>query len=96
MNISSLSEQFAREGVIVTLEWTHESSLVSFNISVHPHVPVQLSIIQNISSSLQLTAMAQLLIPYNTVYNISISATVLCGLSNTTYILLNYGECHNV
>ena len=88
MNISSLSEQFERKGAIVTLEWTRESSLVSFNVSVHPEVATQL----NVSDYSSSTATAQLVIPYNIVHNVSISATILCGLSSTTTILLNYGK----
>ena len=83
MNISSISEQFEREGVTVTvtLEWTQDSSLVSFNISVFPQVAIHF----NGSVS------AQLMVPYNTAHNVSISA-VFCGLSSTTYIVLSYGE----
>lgn len=86
VNTSSLSEQFEREGVMITIEWTQQSSLVSFLVSVHPEVAIQL----NISNSV--TASAQLVIPYNTVQNVSISAAVLCGLSSMTTIMLNYGE----
>ena len=36
--------------------------------------------------------MAQLTVSYNTLYNVSISAAVSCGLNTTTSITLNYGE----
>ena len=61
-----------------------EISLISYvyNISVTP----QMAIIYKGS------AKAQLAIPYNSLYNVSISAAVPCGLNTTTYIEFNYSK----
>ena len=48
------------------------------------------------SSSMEIRHAAQLTVSYNTLYNVSISAAVLCGLNATTLIILYryYGEIH--
>ena len=84
MNISILSEEFGKDGITVTLQWSPvNSSLISYNVSVIP----QAAIIFNE------TAVAQLVIPYNTLYSVSISASVPCSCDEgTATIILNYSE----
>ena len=83
MNISAISDQFKLDNVTVNLVWTPvENPLGSYSISVTP----QTALIFNGSAAAQLT------IPYNTLYNVSISAVIPCGQSSTAYIMLNYGE----
>ena len=83
VNISILSEHFEIDDVTIILEWTlDDSSLITYSFSVIPQTAVTFSG----------GAMAQLTIPYNTLYNVSISATVLCGRKTTTSIRLNHSE----
>ena len=90
VNISSVSEQFESDHVIITLKWTSESSgqLVVYNVSIVPQG--QRAVKFNGS------AMAQLTLSYNTLYNVSILAAVPCGLNTTRSIALNYGESSTV
>ena len=70
------------DNVTVILEWTPENGM-SYNVSVVPQVAVRFTG----DRSVQLTA------SYNTVYNVSVVAT-LCGRNNaTTATGLSYGEC---
>ena len=83
INISTLSEQFESDGVTVTLGSTGENDLlIAYNITVVPQVPV-----------IHIDNYFQLRVPYNTLLNVSISATVMCGESSTSYIDLYYSKC---
>ena len=79
-------EQFLAEHVSVTLEWTHERWPVLYEVNVKP--PLNITFIESTT--------VQLVVPYNTVHNVSVTAT-LCGYghgktSNTQE--LSYGELH--
>ena len=76
----NISEEFEADGVRVTLEWTHTNG-VSYAIRVDPEVNVSYSWRQS----------AQLVVPYNTKYNISVVAS-LCGNSRAVFIIINYGK----
>ena len=84
VNISSCSEQFGSDGVTVILEWTYVNRHVSYNVSVVP----QLSVIFIESTSIQL------IVPYNTLYNVGVHATLCQQVSAATFIGLNYSECY--
>ena len=75
------------ERASVSLQWTqeiHQGLLVSYCINVIPMVGGTIAVSSNIRANLS--------VPYNTPYNVSIVAGV-CGQRNsTTYIELNYGK----
>ena len=76
----SISREFEADRVRVTLEWTHKNG-VSYAIRVDPEV--------NVSYSWRKSA--QLVLPYNSKYNISVVAS-LCGNSSAAFIIINYGK----
>ena len=78
MNISTTSEQFGHDAVSVTLQWIPASfnSLYSYNVIVDPQVQLQF----NGSTRVQLT------LSYNTLYNVSVVATHLCGQNTNNMI----------
>ena len=78
----NISERFEANSVIVTLEWTTKHG-VTYNVNVDPQVTVN----HTGSNS------AQLVVPFNTKYNVSVVAS-LCGTNKTTFSLLNYGKLH--
>ena len=84
-----IEEIFGMERVSVSLQWTqeiHQGLFVSYSISVLPVVGVMIAVMSNTRANLS--------VPYNTLYNVSIVAGV-CGQRNsTTYIELNYGKCY--
>ena len=80
-------EEFGMDRVAIGLHWTqesHENLLVSYNISTVPTIGAELTMISN--------TRANLTVPYNTVYNVSVVAD-LCGSQATTRIRIHYGEC---
>ena len=86
VNISIISEEFGIDNVTVALQWTPAAvirSLVSYNVSIIP----QTAVIFNGSRSV----IAQLVIPYNILYIVSISAIAPCDES-TNAVTLNYSE----
>ena len=76
----NISEQFEANSVTVTLEWTTKHG-VTYNVNVDPQVTVNHTGRNS----------AQLVVPFNTKYNVSIVAS-LCGTNRTTFNLLNYGK----
>ena len=81
--IVARSEQFGMDGVTVILEWSQENNGTSHNVSVVPLVAIW----STGSTRVQLTVL------YNTLYNVSVVAT-LCGRHNaTTTVELSYGKC---
>ena len=71
------------DGVSITLEWTPQVG-VSYNVTVIPAIDV---IFTERAMSVNLSLL------YNTVYNVSVVATSLCGqLIRATFIELHYGE----
>ena len=74
-------EEYLAENVTVTVEWIQQLGAV-YNTSVFPSA----SLMFNGSSSVQLV------LEYNTEYNISVVAVGPCGVNATAVITLNYGE----
>ena len=78
----NISREFEADRVRVALEWTHING-VSYAIRVDPEV--------NVSYSWSRRKSAQLVVPYNSKYNISVTAS-LCGNSRAVFIIINYGK----
>ena len=77
----NISREFEADRVRVALEWTHTNG-VSYAIRVDPEVNVSYSWRQS----------AQLVVPYNSKYNISVIAS-LCGRNRTIFTeVINYGK----
>ena len=74
-------EEFSINNVTVTVEWAQQVGAV-YNTTVLP--PVLVPMIFNGSSNLQL------LLEYNTEYNLSVIVVTPCG-NVTTFTILNYG-----
>ena len=74
LEITIISEQFEKDGAIVTLEWTEENSLYSYNVSFSPQLEVMF--IGRVR--------VQLKVPYNSLYNVSVAAIPPCQQSNVT------------
>ena len=85
VNVSSRLEQFGHDSVLVILDYTQEglSSLYSINVTVAPHA----SIVFIGRMSIQLT------LSYDTLYNISVVATHLCGPVGTATLIELYLYC---
>ena len=76
------SEEYSAENVTVTMEWRQQLGAVYNSASVFPSAPLMF----NGSSSVQLV------LEYDTEYNISVVAVGPCGVNTTATITLNYGE----
>ena len=76
-----ISERFLAEHVRVTLEWSHNRWPIVYEVNVNP--------LLNTTHTESTTV--QLVVPYNTVHNMSVTAT-FCGYGKTinTYEL-SYG-----
>ena len=73
--------QFDTDSIKVILQWTYQNG-VSYNVNIIPLVNT--TFIDRTS--------VQVLICYNTAYNVSIMA-ILCGQNSvTTIVTLNYGK----
>ena len=57
-----------------------------YNITVVPQVPIRHVNAERYSCQLLMR------VPYNTLFNVSISASVMCGESSTSHIELYYGQ----
>ena len=77
------SKHFGTDSVAVTLEWV-PAEKVTYNVSIVPQEELPLEL--NTSSRWQLT------VNYNVSYTVSIHSE-FCGYSNTTTLMLKYGEC---
>ena len=94
LNITIFSEEFNDNNVTITLEWSPwpaGNSLASYNVNIYPQTAITF-----IGDS-----MVELTVPYNTLYNVSISessAPIHCGQNtmSATSIILNYSECYTV
>jgi hypothetical protein len=84
LEIATLSKQFGREDVTVTLLLTEFDSLYSYNISAIPQL-----ISHNIFNE-SIMHMVQIEVYYNIHYNVSILAESFCGKSN----LANFTEVY--
>ena len=76
----NVSELFGTSSITVTLEWAHKNG-VSYGISADPPVAV------NYTGK----SSAQLVVSYNTKYNISVVAS-LCGRSSTIFHVIIHGK----
>ena len=82
--ILNFSKQFGpNNNIVVTLAWFHKNG-VSYSISVDPEVDINY-IEENDS--------AQLILLYNTKYNVSVIAS-LCGKNSTTSSIINHGKLY--
>jgi hypothetical protein len=79
-------EEYSANNVTVTVVWIQQVGAV-YNSSVLPPAPLMFVG----GSSLQLV------LEYNTVYNLSVIMDIApCGVSTETFIALSYGETHAV
>ena len=76
------SEQFEIDNVTIDLEWNGSDSQVFYNVTTSP----QLSVTFNRSTSIEL------MVPYNTFYNVSVTPYLCRRVGTTTLIQLNYSE----
>ena len=85
------SEEYSANNVTVTVRWIQQLGLVyNASVTVVPLAPLMFN--ESGSSSVQLV------LKYNTVYNISIEMTIdPCGANytETSFITLNYGETYS-
>lgn len=65
------------------LEWSSSDSQVSYNVTI---TPAELSVTYNGSTSIQLV------VPYNTFYNVNVTPYLCKRVGTTTSIQLNYSE----
>ena len=78
---SIVSEELSANNISVTVEWTLEEG-VEYNISVIPLAPV--AIIENF--------IVQLILLYNTEYNVSLETFTACQREASSVVQLFYGE----
>ena len=80
-----ISEEYDVDNVTVTVEWTQQVQAgdpISYNVSVSPPVPIY----YNGNTSLNLV------LEYNSKYDLSVEANIQCESNATASITLNYGE----
>ena len=86
------SEQFGLDNITVILEWHNEGGGVSYSASVTPESLRVEMLYENVTGN----ASVELVLLYNTQYNLSIVAS-LCGLNSAMSITeLNYGKFNTV
>ena len=83
LEISKTEYSYGKTNVTIELLWTQESN-VMYNVSTVPDLVIGVVV----DSSVNLTA----IVPYNTMYNVSIMATTCGQNSVTTIVTLYYGE----
>ena len=77
--------QYRNDGIIVQLEWIQEDGIM-YTVAVMPQAPI----VFNGSASVQI------LLHYNTLYNVSTTAVdTVCGRNNTNVSELHYGMSAN-
>ena len=77
----NISEEYSADNIIVTVEWAKLEG-VAYNATVSPLA----SVMFNGSTSVQLV------LQYNTEFNLSVVAVIPCGTNVAAVITLNYGE----
>ena len=77
----STSEEYRADNITVLVEWTHQGG-ESYNVTTVPMVPM----IYTGRTSVQL------LVSYNTEYNVSLEAATVCQRVAVSHIQLFYGE----
>ena len=75
-----VSKDYGAANVTVTVEWAHLEGAV-YNVKVLPSLAITRS-----------TNSFQVIIPYNTEYNLTVEASAPCRMNTTALIRLNYGE----
>ena len=75
------SEEFRADNIMVTVEWTQEEG-VTYQIIIIPEIPITFTGESSI----------QLILPYNTNYNLSVEATLPCQHQAHSHVQLFYGE----
>ena len=84
VNVSITSEQFDRNGVSVTFEWTPESLSYLYDVIAIPSVEV----------TYRGRTRARLMLSYNTLYTVSLVATHPCGKTrNVSFFEFFYRKC---
>ena len=78
-----VSEDYGVANVTVTVEWAQLEGAV-YIVKVLPSLAITRS-----------TNSCQLIIPYNTEYNLSVEASAPCRLSTTALVELYYGEAYS-
>lgn len=76
----NISEHLEANNITVNVEWSTEHGVI-YILNIEPEVAFNYTERHS----------AQLVVPYNTKYNVSVIAS-LCGYNRTTFSLLNYGE----
>ena len=79
------SEEYEADNITITvaMEWNQQARVCTvFNVSVLPPAPIVL----NESTSLDLV------LEYNTEYNLTVEVVISCGSSTIGFIPLKYGE----
>ena len=92
LSIQSRPEQFTSNSVMVILEWSLSNSPIYYqqllrnvSVTVIPHLEMITTFIGNMS--------IQLTLPYNTLYNVSVTQPGICGQPNqTAFIELFYSK----
>ena len=76
-------EKYSAEIVTVTVEWIQQLGAM-YNASVLPPAPLMFNG----------TSSVQLVLEYNTEYNLGVMAVGPCGVNTTAAISLSYGEAY--
>ena len=76
-------EEFGADNVTVTVEWTQEEG-VTYQIIIVPQIPI--------ISTGDLGSSIQLILPYNTNYNLSVKSALPCQHQAQSHVLLFYGK----
>ena len=94
LSIQSHQEQFTSNSIEIILKWTLSNSssynyyqqlLQNASVNIVPELEVVIMFFRNMS--------AQLTLPYNTLYNVSVTQPGICGRFNqTVFIELNYSK----
>ena len=76
-----ISEEFEADNVTVTVEWTQQEG-AAYQIIIVPQIPI------NFTGETSI----QLILPYNTNYNLSVKSALPCQHQAQSHVLLFYGE----
>ena len=85
--VRTISEDFNRDNVEVSLEWVPDNSLHTYHVNVTPQPAFSMKLKRN-SICLK--------IEYNVLYNMSIVTVSPCGQTLTINETLYYGEFYNI
>ena len=87
IELALISEEFKNDSIVLSLEWTVENGTGAFSgLNIVPQAGIM-----NLGPSSSTRLYRQLVISYNTSYNISVVAS-LCGWYSSHSIELHYGE----